>query len=80
MVIKEFDKLAKQIYNDYIMVGAPSEINIISSIRNNIIEVFENVLDKKKTLKQEHYNIYGSAAAHILGLMEKDPYKRFCKV
>jgi hypothetical protein len=78
VVLKEFDKLAKQIYKDYIRDGAPSEINIISSIRNNLIELFEPLFKDHQQLEPAHYQIYGSAVSHITGLMEKDPYKRFC--
>lgn len=80
VTLEEFSMLAKQIYKDYIMVGSPSEINIVSSIRNNLIAVFEPIIANEKTLEVENYDIYGPAVAHILLLLEKDPYKRFCKV
>ena len=80
VTLKEFSILAKQIYKDYIMPGSPSEINIVSSIRNNLVTVLEPMITDDKTLQAEHFDIYSPAVAHITALLEKDPYKRFCKV
>lgn len=62
------------------MTGSPSEINIVSSIRNNLIAVLEPMISNGQTLGKEHFDIYGPAVTHITALLEKDPYKRFCKV
>ena len=67
---KEYNKALKQIYSEFIVSGAPSEINIISSIKKNIAK--EISLGSSSTSLHE-------AKAHIYRLLENDPYKRFCK-
>jgi hypothetical protein len=79
VTLKEFSLLAKKIFNDFIVTGSPFEINIVASIRNKLIAVLEPSIANGSDLLLENYNIYSDAVAHILTLLEKDSYKRYCR-
>ncbi|XP_022239303.1 regulator of G-protein signaling loco-like isoform X2 [Limulus polyphemus] len=58
---------ARKIYNDYIAVQAPREVNLDSTTRNTI---FNN-------LSNPDHHLFDQAQKRIQGLMERDTYLRF---
>ena len=62
------------------MTGSPFEVNIAASIRKKIIAVLESCIANENDLERKDYEIYSDAVAHIMTLLEKDPYKRYCKL
>ncbi|KAI8821322.1 uncharacterized protein EV422DRAFT_567064 [Fimicolochytrium jonesii] len=67
---------ATKIYDEFVKKGAPRELNINSSDRNAIISQFE-ALEKHPHKDLSHY-VFADALKHIMGLMAKDSYVRFC--
>jgi hypothetical protein len=78
--LQEFSALAKQIFKDFIMTGSSFEVNIAASIRNKIIAVLQPSMANEDDLEPKDYEIYSDAVDHIMTLLEKDPYKRYCKL
>lgn len=70
-----FVEKALIIYNEFIAPGSPREINIVSSLRQNISTSIEYYLTNKVKLKR---NIFEAAVASVLNLMSTDSYFRFC--
>ncbi|KAJ3136831.1 Regulator of G-protein signaling 7 [Geranomyces variabilis] len=73
----EFTKRAQNIYSEFIQIGAPRELNINSSDRNAIIAQFEALAAGNGQTELSYY-VFADALKHILGLMAKDSYVRFC--
>ena len=77
--LQSFDRKSKHIFLEFIRKGATEEINIVSHIKNELNSVFIPLIKQKQMLSPEYTNIYQKAEDHILKLMEKDSYSRFCK-
>lgn len=74
-----FDQKAKYIYLEFIKQGASSEININSTIKKGMHNIFLPIFKQKEDLLPEHCNVFDKAYDHIFKLIEKDSYSRFCK-
>lgn len=77
--IQIFDRKAKYIYLEFIKQGAISEINIGSNIKKELHAIFLPLIKEKETLSPDQSDIFEKAYDHILKLIEKDSYTRFCK-
>lgn len=70
----EYNLKANAIYQEYIQEGSTREINIVASIKKKLKALFST-----GNLASSDYDCFEAAAEHILCLMEKDSYMRFCK-
>ncbi|KNC97189.1 uncharacterized protein SPPG_07577 [Spizellomyces punctatus DAOM BR117] len=73
---KEFTERAKTIYDEFIKINAPRELNINSSERSAIIAQFDALQNNPK--ERLSYYVFADALKHIFALMAKDSYVRFC--
>jgi hypothetical protein len=67
-----FKERAVRVYDDFIKLGSPNEINIPSHCLTPLTLVFE---DEEGALP---YACFSIAQEHIFALMKKDTYPRFC--
>ncbi|KAJ3183156.1 hypothetical protein HDU85_002181 [Gaertneriomyces sp. JEL0708] len=76
---KEYVDRARAIYEEFVKAGAPRELNLPSSDRSAIIAQFE-ALENASPGQAESlsYYVFADALKHILALMAKDSYVRFC--
>ncbi|KAJ3290801.1 Regulator of G-protein signaling 7 [Borealophlyctis nickersoniae] len=72
---QEFVKQATSIYEDFIKIGGPHELNVNSATRNAVISQFEAAKDAPHLLS---YDCFLPAVQHVFTLMAKDSYVRFC--
>ncbi|KAI9094603.1 hypothetical protein DFS34DRAFT_235793 [Phlyctochytrium arcticum] len=74
---KDFTERARSIYDEFIKINAPREININSAERTAIINQFESTEADSKRNPLSYY-VFADALKHIFALMAKDTYVRFC--
>lgn len=73
---EDFYKSSQAIYDKYIAVGSPKEINIVSQIKNRLHEQFRDPQDLNNW---SDYACFEDAVDHVMHLMGNDSYNRFCK-
>lgn len=70
-----FIQKATEIYEEFIVIGAPREINIVAPMRQRIISHFDNYRNNNIKLPR---NVFAEAVTSVLQLMTTDSYPRFC--
>ena len=85
----ENQELAQRIYNDFIAVGSPFQVNLPATVVSPLAQMLRPQLlstspiiaqhIQQQRMQQIHQNIFDEAVRNILELMKRDSYQRFIR-